>query len=217
MPLDPALVDPSRTAIVINECQRGVVGDLATLGALKEQVGPVLTNLGRLVDAGRAAGVQVVHCVAKGRADGKGGNTNTRMAGVARRARSQPGYVPPDPEAFAEVVPEIGVDPDDFVLSRIHGMSCMSDTGLDPLLRNLGVSTIVVGGVSVNVGVTNLAMDAMNRSYNDVCPRDGAAGVPPEYAEAVMEHTMSMIARLTTVDELVGIWSTPAGRQAAQG
>ena len=217
MPLDPALVDPSHTAIVINECQRGVVGDLATLGALKEQVGPVLANLRRLVDAGRGAGVQVIHCVAKGRADGKGGNTNTRMAGVARRARSQPGYVPPDPEAFAEVVPEIGVDADDFVLSRIHGMSCMSDTGLDPLLRNLGVSTIVVGGVSVNVGVTNLAMDAMNRSYDVVCPRDGSAGVPPEYAEAVMEHTMSMIARLTTVDELVGIWSASTGRRAAQG
>src|SRR4051812_32109493 len=134
MPLDPALVDPSHTAIVINECQRGVVGDLATLGELKEEAAPILANLGRLVGAGRAAGVQIVHCVARGRADGKGGNTNTRMAGVARRARSQPGYVPPDPEAFAEVVPDIGVDAADFVLARIHGMSGMSDTGLDPLL-----------------------------------------------------------------------------------
>jgi nicotinamidase-related amidase len=130
------------------------------------------------------------------------------MAGLGRRARSQPGYVPPDPEAFAEVVPEIGVDPADIVLSRIHGMSCMSDTGLDPLLRNLKVSTVVVGGVSVNVGVTNLAMDAMNRSYDVVCPRDASAGVPAEYAEAVMEHTMSMIARLTTTDELVALWTT---------
>jgi nicotinamidase-related amidase len=137
--------------------------------------------------------------------------------GVARRARSQPGYVPPDPEAFAEIVPEIGVDAADFVLSRIHGMSCMSDTGLDPLLRNLGVSTVVVGGVSVNVGVTNLAMDAMNRSYDVVCPRDGSAGVPPEYAEAMMDNTISMIARLTTVGELVGLWSGQAGREAAQG
>src|SRR5262245_13177157 len=132
MPLDPDLVDPVHTAVVINECQRGVVGDLATLGMLKEQAGPAIANLRRLVDAGRPAGVQIVHCVVKGRADGKGGNTNTRMAGVARRARSQPGYVPPEVDAFAEVLPEIGVEPADFVLSRIHGMSCMSDTGLDP-------------------------------------------------------------------------------------
>ncbi len=207
MPLDPDLVAPDHTAIVINECQRGVVGDLATLGQLKEQADTAVANIRRLVDAGRAAGVTVIHTVAKGRADAKGSNTNTRMAGVAKRARSQPGYVPPDPEKFAEVVPEIGVDPADFVLPRIHGMSGMSDTGLDPLLRNLKVTTIVVGGVSVNVGVTNLAMDAMNRSFDVVCPRDAAAGVPAEYAEMVMENTMSMIARLTTTDELVGIWN----------
>jgi nicotinamidase-related amidase len=207
MPIDPALVDPSHTALVMNECQRGVVGDLATLGQLKELAAEPMANLGRLTRAARAAGVQVIHCVAKGRADGKGGNTNTRMAGVARRARQQPGYVPPDPEAFAQVIPEIGVEPEDFVLGRIHGMGCMSDTGLDPLLRNLGVTTIVAGGVSVNVGVTNLVFDAMNRSYDVVCPRDASAGVPYEYAQAVMDNSISMCARLTTTDELVDLWS----------
>jgi nicotinamidase-related amidase len=207
MPIDPALVDPAHTAIVMNECQRGVVGDLATLGQLKELAAEPMANLGRLVRAGRPKGVQVIHCVAKGRADGKGGNTNTRMAGVARRARQQPGYVPPDPDTFAEIVPEIGVEPEDFYLTRIHGMGCMSDTGLDPLLRNLGISTLVVGGVSVNVGVTNLVFDAMNRSYDIVCPRDASAGVPYEYAQAVMDNSISMCARLTTTDELVDIWS----------
>ena len=93
----------------------------------------------------------------------------------------------------------------------------MYDSGLDPLLRNLRVTTVVVGGVSVNVGVTNLAMDAMNRSYDVVFPRDGSAGVPAEYAEAVMDNTISMIARLTTVGELVAIWTAGTGQQAAQG
>jgi nicotinamidase-related amidase len=207
VPLDPDLVAPDHTALIMNECQRGVVGDLATLGQLREAAAPVVANLGRLVRAARPAGVQVIHCVAKGRADGKGSNTNTRMAGLARRARQQPGYQPLDPEVFAEIVPEIGVEPEDFVLSRIHGMSPMTDTGLDPLLRNLKISTLVVGGVSINVGVTNLAMDAMNRSYDVVCPRDGSAGVPLEYGDAVMENTISMVARLTTTDELISIWS----------
>jgi nicotinamidase-related amidase len=83
----------------------------------------------------------------------------------------------------------------------------MTDTGLDPLLRNLGVSTVVVGGVSLNVGVTNVAMDAMNRGYDVVVPRDASAGVPPEYGEQVLNNTISMIARLTTTDELLQIWS----------
>lgn len=206
MAIDPALVAPERTAIVINECQRGVVGDLGNLKMLRDAVAPTLVNLGRLARAGRAAGVQVIHCVVKGRADGKGSNQNHRMAGLAKRAR-EAGVAPLDPELFSQVVPEIGVEPEDFVLSRIHGMSPMSDTGLDSLLRNLGVRTLVVGGVSLNVGVTNLAMDAMNRGYDVVAPRDAATGVPVEYGEAVLENTISMIARLTTTDELVGIWS----------
>jgi nicotinamidase-related amidase len=86
-------------------------------------------------------------------------------------------------------------------------MSPMSDTGLDPILRNLGISTIVACGVSINVGLTNLAMDACNRGYDVVVPRDGAVGVPVEYGEAVLENTISMIARLTTVDELRGLWA----------
>jgi nicotinamidase-related amidase len=66
---------------------------------------------------------------------------------------------------------------------------------------------VVVGGVSLNVGVTNLSMDAMNRGYDVVVPRDACAGVPPEYGEQVLENTISMIARLTTTDELLQIWS----------
>jgi nicotinamidase-related amidase len=209
MPLDPALVAPGRTAVVINECQRGVVGDLGTLKMLVEAAAPAIVNLGRLARSARAVGIPVIHCVAKGRADGRGSNTNHRMAGLAKRARAA-GAVPPDPEAFGQVVPEIGLEPEDFYLPRIHGMSPMTDTGLDPLLRNLGVKTVVIGGVSVNVGATNLAMDAMNRSYDVVCPRDAVAGAPVEYAELVIENTIAMIARLTTTDELVDIWSKSA-------
>jgi len=64
----------------------------------------------------------------------------------------------------AEVVPEFAVAPSDFVLSRIHGLNPMAGTDLDPILRNLGARTIVVIGVSVNVAVTNLVMDAVNKA-----------------------------------------------------
>ena len=212
MAIDPDLVRSGRTALVINECQRMVVGDLSFLPQMVEAAKPVVANLGRLARAARAADIQVVHCVVKGRADGKGSNQNHRMAGRTRKLRES-GVAPDfDPEAAAEVVPEIGVEPEDLLLTRIHGMSPMSDTGLDPVLRNLGITTVIAGGVSLNVGVTNLAMDAMNRGYDVVVPRDAAAGVPPEYGEAILANTLSLISRLTTTDELVQIWE-----KAAQG
>ena len=69
------------------------------------------------------------------------------------------------------VVPELGPEPEDLVLTRTHGLGPMSGTDLDPILRNLGITTIVVTGVSVNVAILNLVMDAVNHGYQVVLPR----------------------------------------------
>jgi biuret amidohydrolase len=61
--------------------------------------------------------------------------------------------------------------------------------------------------VSVNVAITNLVMDAVNRGYQVVLPRDAVCGVPADYAEAVIDNTLSLLATVTTVDELVKAWS----------
>ncbi|HXA34144.1 MAG TPA: cysteine hydrolase [Acidimicrobiales bacterium] len=208
MALKPELVAPGHTAVVINECQRMVVEDMSMLPELVESAAPMLDRLGALVKAARAADVQVIHCVVQSRPDGRGANHNTRMHAVARKRQgSGESAVPFDVVAGAQVAKAIGTDPSDLVLSRIHGMSPMTDTGLDPILRNLGVTTIVACGVSINVGLTNLVMDSVNRGYDVVVPRDGAAGVPREYGESVLENSIAMIARLTSTDELADLWA----------
>jgi nicotinamidase-related amidase len=82
----------------------------------------------------------------------------------------------------------------------------MAGTDLDPVLRNLGVRTVVVTGVSVNVAITNLVMDAVNRGYSVVLPRDAVCGIPADYATAVVDNTLGLLAALTTTDELIDIW-----------
>lgn len=208
MPVDLGpLVRPGATAIVISECQRDVVGDLSRLPALAEAARPALERIGHLAAAGRASGVQVVHATAVLRPDGRGANTNTRISAALARRRAERGEPAPDPALGAEVVPEIAVDDADLVLSRLHGMSPMADTGLDALLRNLGVTTVVVTGVSLNIAVPNLVMDAVNRGYTAVVPTDAVAGTPPGYGEAVLEHTIGYLAYLTTCAELEALWS----------
>jgi len=137
----------------------------------------------------------------------KGSMRNTVFAGRARRDAEKNPRRAEDLAAFAEVVPEVGVEPEDLLFNRLHAMSPMTDTGLDLVLRNIGVTTIVAGGVSLNVGVMGLVIEAANRSYNVVIPRDAAVGVPPEYGEMVLQNSLSLISRLTTVDELIDIWS----------
>jgi nicotinamidase-related amidase len=205
MPLDlAALVAPAHTALVTSEVQNGVVGARSALPALAEAAAAeMLPSLARLLPAARAAGVQVVHCTAYRRADGKGANTNARLFMGVRK--SPVGLLPGTPEV--EVVPELGPEPADLVLTRTHGLDPMTGTDLDPVLRNLGVRTIVVTGVSVNVAITNLVMDAVNRGYDVVLPRDAVCGIPKDYADAVIDNTLALLAAITTTDELIALWT----------
>jgi nicotinamidase-related amidase len=205
MPLDlAALVDPAHTAIVTSEVQNGVVGARSALPLLAEAAAvEMLPSLRRLLPAARAAGVQVVHCTAYRRADGKGANTNARLFMGVRR--SPVPLLPGTPEV--EVVSELGPEPDDLVLTRTHGLDPMAGTDLDPVLRNLGITTIVVTGVSVNVAVTNLVMDAVNHGYDVVLPRDAVCGIPPDYADAVIDNTLALLATITTTDDLLAAWA----------
>lgn len=204
LPFDlAAIVAPGRTALVTQECQRGVIGDRSVLPELaKAAQGAVIANIARLSQAARRLDVPVVHCIAVRRADGKGANQNARLFQHMARVDEK---LLPGSEA-AELVPELAVEESDLVLPRLHGLSPFQGTELDFVLRNLGVQTIVGVGVSVNVAITNLAFDAVNSSYQMVLPRDAVAGFPAEYVDAVFAHTLGAIATLTTTDELLGCW-----------
>jgi nicotinamidase-related amidase len=205
MPIDlAALVAPAHTALVLQEVQNGVVGTPAVLPALAEAAAAVdlVGNCARLAHAARAAGITVVHCTAETRADRKGANHNARLFGGVQKSAVR---LLPGSDAVA-VPAEIGVDPADIMLPRYHGLGPMTGTQLDPILRNLGVTTIVGVGVSLNVGMTNLAFDAVNRGYQIVLPRDAVAGVPPDYADAVLANTLDVVSTLTTTADVVRAW-----------
>ena len=197
------LVHPSHTALVTQECQNGVIGDEAIFPELAAAArAAMIPNAARLVKAARAADIPVIHCLALRRTDGKGSNTNARLFGAAAKAS----VTLLAGSHAADVVPEIGVEESDLVLTRLHGIGPVAGTNLDATLRNLGVTTIVGVGVSVNVGMTNFVMDAVNLGYQFVLPRDAVAGVPAEYAEAVIDHTLSLLASLVTTEDLVEAW-----------
>lgn len=199
------LIDPAHTALVTQETQNGVIGDAAVLRQLADIAQEIaVPNMARLVTSARSSGVQVVHCLAVRRADDKGSNTNARLFAGTRKLgiRIEPG----SPEA--EVIPEIGVTPDDIVLQRLHGLGPMGGTDLDIVLRNLDITTIVGIGVSVNIAMTNFAMDAVNKGYQFVLPRDAVAGVPVEYADAVIDNTLALVSTVVTTDQVIDAWSS---------
>ncbi len=199
----PTVVGPTHTAIITQECQGAVVGPDAGLPALAAEARrEALPNIARLLPVARAAGVHVVHCLVQRRPDGLGANHNARIfdigGGDIAIAPGSPG---------TRLVGELGPEPTDVVLHRWHGIGPMGGTDLDAILRNLGVSTIVAVGVSVNIAITNLVMDAVNAAYRVVVPRDAVAGVPADYAAAIIDNTLSLLATVTTTDELIEVLS----------
>jgi len=199
------LVQPEHTAIVTQECQGAVMGPDAGLGQLAEEARRVaLPNIVRLLPAARAAGVRVVHCLVQRRPDGLGANHNAKIFAIGR---GEVNILPGTPGAA--VLPELGPEPTDLVLSRWHGVGPMGGTDLDAVLRNLGVSTIVVVGVSLNIAIPNVVMDAVNAAYRVVVPQDAVAGIPTEYGAAVIANTLSLLATITTTDDLLRVWKQP--------
>ena len=198
------LLDPASTALVTQECQGGVIGAQAGLPMLAEEAHrEAVANISALLSAARAAGVTVVHCLIQRRPDGRGSNTNARLfaAGKSFTADLTPGG------PGASLIPELGQQPSDLVLTRTHGVGPMTGTDLDSVLRNMGIRTLVGVGVSVNIAITNFVMDAVNRGYQFVLPRDAVAGVPREYAQAVIDNTLALLATVTTTDAITQAWA----------
>ncbi|OBB59249.1 isochorismatase [Mycobacterium sp. 852013-51886_SCH5428379] len=201
-PLRADLVEPGRTAVVTQELQGAVVGPDAGLAVLAAEArGVALPNIGRLLPVTRAAGAHVVHCLVERRADGLGSNHNARLFAVGSRDVD---ITPGSPGA--RLLPEFGPEPSDLVLTRRHGIGPMGGTDLDAVLRNLGVTTIVAVGVSLNIAIPSLVMDAVNAGYRVVLPRDAVAGVPADYGEAVIDNSLSLLATVTTTDDLIASW-----------
>ena len=199
------LLAPTHTALVLQEVQNGVVGTPSVLPALAAAAAEVrlVEHCAALAARARDVGVPVFHCTAETRDDLVGANRNARLFAGVQKA---PLRLSPGSEAV-QVPAEIGNDPRDVVLARHHGLGPMTGTQLDSMLRNLGVTTIVGVGVSVNIGMTNFAFDAVNHGYQFVMPTDAVAGVPADYAAAVIANTLALVATLTRTADVLDAWA----------
>lgn len=190
--------------MLVMEMQRGVVGDLTKFPDLRAacERHDVVPNTARLLSAARAAAIPVVHCTAAFRADRAGSHTANCPFIVS--LLKDPAHMLEGTEAV-EVLPELRA-PGDLESRRYHGFSPFTGTSLDMTLRSLGVSTVVATGVSLNLGIPGLALEAVNLGYRVTVVTDAVAGIPEDYARAVLWNTISLLATRATAADLAGTW-----------
>jgi nicotinamidase-related amidase len=205
VPVDlKALVEPSRSALLMMECQEGIIGGSGKLGALAESVARHRTvdHIASVLAAARRAGVPVVHCTMSRRPDGKGAATNCLL--LAATSKRGIGLLPGSPP-HAIVAPLTPLE-GEWILTRYHGVTPFHGTELDPILRNQGITTVIATGVSVNLGILGLTIEAVNAGYQVVIPKDAVAGTPDDYVDQVFEHTLRLLATVTTTERVCEAW-----------
>jgi nicotinamidase-related amidase len=200
------IADPRHSALVLQEVQKGTLGPKSPLREMAEAAAEVdlVDHIAKLAAAARAAGVRVIHCTVERLPDGFGLNRNARLFVMAART----GIRPPPGSELAEPLDEVGLAADDILLPRYNALNPMSSSPLDSILRNSGITTMIVTGVSLNLAIPNLVFDAANCSYQVVVVTDAVAGSPVEYGHQVIEHSLSKIATLATTQQLVDCWAT---------
>lgn len=198
------LLAPGKVALLLSEVQRGIIGDLAAgspLASGAAEVG-VIANAARLAEAARTHGAPVVHCLADTSPTRYGAGANCRLyTGGAGPSAGRPAHNP----AGDTPCPEVWQD-GDLLSVRVHGLHPMADNQLDRRLRNKGISTVIVAGVSLNVAILGLCIEAVNSNYNVIVARDAVSGFPSEYAQPVIRNTLSFITTLSTVDDIIAGW-----------
>jgi biuret amidohydrolase len=77
-------------------------------------------------------------------------------------------------------------------------MGAFNSTALDQTLRNLGLSTLVVTGVSTECCVATTARDAGDRGYHVLLVEDACTAVTPYLQESSLVTFAAMFGRVET-------------------
>ncbi|EAQ00584.1 hypothetical protein JNB_10434 [Janibacter sp. HTCC2649] len=198
----PRLGEPTRTAVVVVECQEGVLGTTSVLPDLAGPAESLVGPLSELLTFARTAGVPVIHATYAGPLGGTAMGTAPLW-----RALAPVTDVWDDDHPGTRVLAAL-LGEGDLVLPRHHGLNPAKGTELLPVLRGKGVDTIILTGVSVNLALPLVAGEATEEGFHVVVPRDAVAGTPTDYAEQALRHTLGMLAALTTVSDLREHWQS---------
>jgi nicotinamidase-related amidase len=195
-------IDPATTAVVALEVQEGLLDpDKSFLPGLARsaEASKLVPRLAELYRSARRVGTQMVYVLDQRRHDGLGAATNLMMGRVTEGGK--------DWFIHGDVIAPLAPEPKDLVISREHGMTGFYTTPLDAYLRNLGIRSVILTGVSANIAVVGTAIEAMNLGYRVIVASDGIASDPPEYKDQLLKYTVRNVALVTPVQIILDHWS----------
>jgi len=101
---------------------------------------------------------------------------------------------------------DLAINPleNDIVISK-NTASIFIGTNFEMILRNAGITTIVLTGIATEVGIESSARDALNRGFFPVIITDAVSSFNQEAHKRSLENLANMMILLET-KELVSMW-----------
>ncbi len=189
--MTPLNIDPRKTALVLIDLQQGIVSRPCA-----PRSGPeVVQNASRLAANFRALGSTVVLVRVNFHPDSK--DLLNAPADVPMQFNAS--ALPPN---WAELVPEIGPQAGDLIITK-RQWGAFYGTELDLQLRRRDVRTIVLGGISTNIGVESTARSAYEHGYAQIFVEDAMASNSAEAHEFAVKNILPRIGNVRSTDEVL--------------
>ncbi|HEU5434496.1 MAG TPA: isochorismatase family cysteine hydrolase [Thermomicrobiales bacterium] len=196
-------IRPGQAALLIVDMQRhSAHPDGATLRKVRaagfpdvadqfcERLATIVPNIQRLQTGFRDAGLEVIHVrIASMTADGRDRGPSHKKLGHVAAPDSR------DAEILAELAP-VG---DELVFSKTAG-SVFCATNIEYVLRNLGITTLIVTGIVTTGCVHTAVTDAADRGFHVILVEDGCGALVPEMHWASIRILRDVYAKIMTTD-----------------
>ena len=176
----------------------GLAGDLEYYLARME--GTVVPNVARLADAFRRTGSPVVYtrCVSL-RGDGSDQTWRHRSFGLVCALDSE------DAQILDEVAPQEG----DILLNKT-GSSVFNSTNAEHLLRNMGITTIVVTGIFTNSCVEGTTRDAGDLDFRVLLAEDACAAMSAVGHQNALAYLDANFCHVRSTEQILALLGAPA-------
>lgn len=184
-------IDRNETALVIIDLQNGITA----MPAEPNSSDTVISNAAKLKEAFSKNGMPVFPVHVTPSRDGK-----DRLTPITD-AEPQSGHRVME-EGWADFVPELEVTSDDIVITK-RQWGAFTGTELELQLRRRGIRTIVLCGISTNIGVESTARFAFEYGFQQIFVEDATSARSREEHEHTFRFILSRIGRIRTTQEVL--------------
>ncbi len=180
-------LDPAKTALVLIDLQNAIVG----MNPVPHPAAQVVENSRKLAEAFRAHGAPVVY-------------VRVDMNDFMKLPADQPTNLgdKPLPAVASEIASAAGFQTGDILVTKRH-WGAFAGTDLEQQLKARGVDTIVLTGISTNIGVESTARQGMGLGFAFVLVEDACSAQSEEQHRFAMTNIFPRLAYVRSTAEVL--------------